>query len=504
MSQANGPIATIWADHAGHLADWADRRLVNRRDRWGGIRDQAGKPGWYKANGTLNANRLARHFKGAAPTDIIGAYSIAADPDGVCWSLWLGADIDHHGTGPAPEANWRAARALYGVLVGLAFRPILEDSNGNGGSFHVWVLFSERVQTATVRAFGLWLVRDWKSWGLDSQPEVFPKQAHITPGDYGNLLRLPGRHYKNTSHWSRIWDGSQWLEGEDAIDWLVNSTGDDPALIPQVSRGFTEKTARPASSTTPSGDLEALKRQLVGLAPELGAASVGWRVKHRPEGGNILVGTCPFEHDSGTSNPDDLAAGFHDDRPYIKCKHESCKAIPEINRRLRETDNRPEIFVTTEEMVVNDRAVAALAADATLFQRNHQLVHVVRSPVVKQGDTVRRPAGTPIIRTMQAATLKENLTSVARWRAFRVDRKGELKEVSSHPPGWSVAAILARGKWEGIRQLAGIVEVPTIRSDGSIIEKPGYDDATDLLYLPTGEFPHMPARPAIADARRCV
>jgi hypothetical protein len=331
---ANGSITNIWADHASYLADWADRRLINRHDRWGGIRDQAGKPGWYKVTGKLSASRLARHFKGATPTDIIGAYSIAPDPDGVCWSLWLGLDFDHHGNGPAPHATWKAAIACHDTLVGLGFRSILEDSNGRGG-FHVWVLFTERVQTMTARMFGLWLIRDWKSWGLTQQPEVFPKQDHITRKDCGNLLRIPGRHFKHPEHWSRIWDGSNWLEGEDAIDRLVNTTGDSPNLIPQEARGFSTKSARTANgSAAPSGDLESLKRQLIALTPQLDDAAVGWKVKHRPEGGDILIGACPFDHDSGTSNPDDLSAGFHEDRPYIKCLHESCKAIPKLNRKL--------------------------------------------------------------------------------------------------------------------------------------------------------------------------
>jgi hypothetical protein len=165
---------------------------------------------------------------------------------------------------------------------------------------------------------------------------------------------------------------------------------------------------------------------------------------------------------------------------------------------------RPEIFITTEELNVNNQAVKALAADDSLFQRNHQLVHVVRTSAIKQGDIVRRQAGTPIIRPMQAATLREILTSVARWRVSKPDRSGNVKAVNSHPPAWSMVAILARGQWEGIRHLAGIIEVPTLRADGSVIQQPGYDEATGLLYLPSGDFPKIPGRPTLADAKQAV
>ena len=47
----------------------------------------------------------------------------------------------------------------------------------------------------------------------------------------------------------------------------------------------------------------------------------------------------------------------------------------------------------------------------------------------------------------------------------------------------------------------GIVEVPTLRPDGSIIEQPGFDQATGLLYVPNGSFPPVPAQPSQAEAR---
>jgi P4 family phage/plasmid primase-like protien len=333
-------VASVWGDHAVYLAEWAQRRLVNRVDRWGAIGNMAGKPGWYKATGRLTTKKLACHFEGADPTDVIGVYSTAPDHDGACWSLWLGEDFDHHGEGPAPEAIWKAALACYVVLTGLGFRPILEDSNGRGG-YHVWVLFNERVQTAVVRAFGLWLVRDWKALGLDDIPEVFPKQDQITAKDCGNLLRLPGRHFKHPDHFSRIWGGDRWLEGEDAVDYLVSTIGDDPALIPPEVRAFAPKREKPRSqikASTPNA-LEQLKQDLISIDRKLGESSVDWQIKQLSEGHDILIGQCPFEHESGSSNHGDLSAGFHDDGPYFKCLHDSCERAKEVHGQLTRLHN---------------------------------------------------------------------------------------------------------------------------------------------------------------------
>jgi hypothetical protein len=51
-----------------------------------------------------------------------------------------------------------------------------------------------------------------------------------------------------------------------------------------------------------------------------------------------------------------------------------------------------------------------------------------------------------------------------------------------------------------LRELRGVVHTPAVRPDGSIITRPGYDDATGLLYLPTGAQPvHVPDEPSMSD-----
>ena len=108
-------------------------------------------------------------------------------------------------------------------------------------------------------------------------------------------------------------------------------------------------------------------------------------------------------------------------------------------------DDRSVIFVTTEEHEVNDQAVAALLADPSIFQRNLRLVSVARDSKPKNGDSsdIRRAEGTPIIRPIQAAKLREDLTRVARWQKnSKPDRDGKSKVIAAHPPTWSVNAIL--------------------------------------------------------------
>jgi hypothetical protein len=88
-----------------------------------------------------------------------------------------------------------------------------------------------------VYAFLCWLVADHATLGLAEAPETFPKQAAVAPpgqaGQFGNWLRLPGRHHTR-DYWSRVWDADagRWLGGNRAIDHILSIQGDDPGLIP--------------------------------------------------------------------------------------------------------------------------------------------------------------------------------------------------------------------------------------------------------------------------------
>jgi len=99
------------------------------------------------------------------------------------------------------------------------------------------------------------------------------------------------------------------------------------------------------------------------------------------------------------------------------------------------------------------------------------------------------------------------LTILAVDPAYLVDRLTEaaqflkLSEQSSgfRPidcPERVAKTLLARsGRWT-FPELLGIVESPTLRPDGTVLEEPGYDEATRLYFDPGGtEFPPIAASP---------
>jgi hypothetical protein len=248
-----GGVRRAWAGRAAELARWAWDRLVNRTDVWGGYNALADRDkvitrpdgSTYKLGPTttrpavrdrglvvLTAATLERHFRTRAPEHVMGLHTTAPDNTSKCGAT----EVDWHGPESTdPEVNWRAARAWHDRLRGRGFHPLLTDSNGAGG-YHLRLLLTEPVPTARVFWFLRDLVKDYAGLGLPEKPETFPKQSRLEPRKdrkpvYGNWLRVPGLHHTRR-HWSRVWDGSEWLDGNDAIDFILALKGDSPSLIP--------------------------------------------------------------------------------------------------------------------------------------------------------------------------------------------------------------------------------------------------------------------------------
>lgn len=164
-----------------------------------------------------------------------------------------------------------------------------------------------------------------------------------------------------------------------------------------------------------------------------------------------------------------------------------------------EASNRPVVEITTKEQDVADAAIRALASgDKELFQRAYSLVCVQKEPERPTCGFLRRVPGTLRICGLAQASLRERLSACASWVS-----SAKNGHEPAHVPKWAVEAIHARGQWSGVRPLEGLVEVPVLRADGSILDSPGYDDQTGLLYIPNAAF--LPVGdPTLDDVRNAV
>jgi hypothetical protein len=98
--------------------------------------------------------------------------------------------------------------------------------------------------------------------------------------------------------------------------------------------------------------------------------------------------------------------------------------------------DRAVIFVSTEEHLVNDNVVKAMANTdlaPDLYQRGNQLVTIVR-PVETKTTTISRSPGTPRIALLLPPILRETLTRVCDFQQIVKTSDGDMKGVSIHPP----------------------------------------------------------------------
>lgn len=87
----------------------------------------------------------------------------------------------------------------------------------------------------------------------------------------------------------------------------------------------------------------------------------------------------------------------------------------------------------------------------------------------------------------------------------------------NEPPSWSEHEVLApvllcsdvlsQTAWPGVHGLAGVSTSPVLRPDGSLVQTPGYDEATGIYYSPSldvGTIPERPTEAEVTTAREFV
>jgi hypothetical protein len=152
------------------------------------------------------------------------------------------------------------------------------------------------------------------------------------------------------------------------------------------------------------------------------------------------------------------------------------------------------------EMV--DQAESALCAhESNFYQRGGQLVRWC----VSHAETVRgisRPGGAVIILNQDADYLLDRLNRLIGWERWS-ESKGDVVPCNA-PRNIATTLLARRGHWKA-QPLVAAINAPTLRPDGSILDKSGYDAATGLLFVNTAvEFEPIPPRPTREQAAEAL
>lgn len=189
---------------------------------------------------------------------------------------------------------------------------------------------------------------------------------------------------------------------------------------------------------------------------------------------------------------------------------EASKWEPSV--RSAEDDDRPEIEIKFQESKTIDDVIHALGTHRnrdelpTIYQRGGQVVRVTCEPRSELcGVTI--PTATPRITAASKAVLRPMILDACRLWVWEENEDGMEVMTDKKPPLWLVAAIHELGDYPiEMSPLAGIVQCPTLRADGSIIQKKGYDQRSRLLYMPDAacEYLTVPSSPTIAEAKQAA
>lgn len=215
------------------LAVWVLSRLVNRCDVWGlyrpwidsdGVEHETMTAPSRKRRGIdrLDACVLEAHFRDDRFARV-GVHSTSATNT----SLYGAIDIDRHdGSAATIAGNLELVRRIVAWCRVHHYHALVEDSNGAGG-FHIWILFDSPAPTRDVYALLQRILAE-----IGAVAETYPKQAQLRSGQFGNWLRVFGRHPKRP-HYSRILgaDG-KWLSGEAAVNALLRAPVNGAQLLP--------------------------------------------------------------------------------------------------------------------------------------------------------------------------------------------------------------------------------------------------------------------------------
>jgi hypothetical protein len=176
--------------------------------------------------------------------------------------------------------------------------------------------------------------------------------------------------------------------------------------------------------------------------------------------------------------------------------HYQLKAAPEPGGPT--PSSTIELRVGDTEKIVNELERRLLACNRKLFQRAGAIVCTgfAEMPTWNKGKVI-----TQIIATRGDYALIEDLEAVAGFLHF--NKKGKL--VPCSPPMRLVYTLKDREHRLRFPVLVGIVNCPSISVDGELLDQPGYDPRTGILFDPLGvTFPRVPDCPSRRQAEAAL
>jgi putative DNA primase/helicase len=176
---------------------------------------------------------------------------------------------------------------------------------------------------------------------------------------------------------------------------------------------------------------------------------------------------------------------------------------------LRTVQSSRHLEITLSETTINAAAIMAMewlaGAKVPIYQQSGRLVRPVSADLV---DADGRTVSTTVLTELNATYLKSILAKYFSWRkrTQNKDKDGKVHEGWKYvSPGWDVPPLILamRGDWP-FPTVKGILSTPTLRSDGTLLDRLGLDVQTGLLLRDLPMMSGVKARPTREDAKEAL
>src|SRR6185437_1117991 len=166
------------------------------------------------------------------------------------------------------------------------------------------------------------------------------------------------------------------------------------------------------------------------------------------------------------------------------------------------TADRPSILIQAGrvDLLATAGEAALVAAGLEIYQRGRELVRPSQQKVPASKGRMTVSAG---MAKVTPPAMIDLLSQACDWRKYDGRHKCEI---AANPPDLVASIILSRvGQWK-VPSVAGVITTPTIRPDGTILHKPGYDPVTRLYQVVDPHLvpSYIPDKPTGEDAQTAL
>lgn len=163
------------------------------------------------------------------------------------------------------------------------------------------------------------------------------------------------------------------------------------------------------------------------------------------------------------------------------------------------------ILLSEERLIqeIEESEAALVKAGAPIYVRGGELSRILRlDRKERDKDGVTRAQGARIIVSADGHWLNQQMARASKYSRFD---KSTGEFIYTRPRLELAEHLRARaGDGTPFPTLRSVYDAPTIRADGSLLQTPGFDEATGILYEPSLDYPPIPDNPTKRDALRAL